>query len=380
MSHITFEMKFLLYLYCSLFAGAVVALAQDRAEPLDPAGYLTKYDVDFDGVGPEVYVLPTPRHQPKRDLLVESYQAKADFEAEINWALDVQHFLAEFRQVGNADYLDRWVFGGTPDAQQWDTMVAQELGRKNYTGAYSILHLQAFRSLKTGAFDRGLELLLGALQQAQKTRNDADIATIRYNLANLYLLRNNVEQAGAFLADAHASAVRRADIIEQGNTLIKQALVQARAGDYASAEDNIIHRAIPIFNKIEAHDRKVIAWLTLAKIYRSHRLHTEAQWFLLQARELAESHNFRTDLAEIEYLLALSKISQRNYPMAEREFIHANKMADAEGNKMLQLAILDKLGQVYLAENKRDKAQRILTEYQNLRNFLFPKQQIAFNL
>jgi len=367
-------MRVLFYLYCSLFAGAVVALAQDRSDPLDPSGYLKKYHVDFDGVGPKVYLLPAPQHVPPIDLLAESYRAKADFEVEINRALDIQRFLAEFRQMGNADHLDRWTFAGTPDAQQWDAMVAQELGHNNYAGAYAILNLQAFLSLRSGTtLNRSLELLLSALQQAQKTGNEEDIAAIRYNLGNAYLLRGDTEQARAFLEDAHASAVRRADIIEQGNTLVKLAVAQAQAGDHASAEDNIIHKAIPLFNKAKAHERKAIAWHTLAKIYRSYDKHTQAQWFLIQARELAESHNL---LTEIEYLLALSKFSQKNYPIAQREFIRANEMADTEGNEMLQLAIADKLGQIYLAENKLDEAEQTLTAYHNLRNVLFPKRQI----
>jgi len=52
----------------------------------------------------------------------------------------------------------------------------------------------------------------------------------------------------------------------------------------------------------------------------------------------------------------------------------------AEGNDMLQLAIADKLGRIYLAENKLDKAKQTLTEYQNLRNFLFPNRQIEIEL
>jgi len=362
-------MRFLFYLYCCLFAG--VALAQDGVGPLDPAGYLTKYDVDFDGVGPKVYVLPAPKPAPRRDLLAESYRANADFEVEIIRALDVQHFLAEFRHVGNAHDIGRRCFSGRTDVREWEETAVQEIDRKNYAEACGILHFQAFRSLSNGAMDRGLELLLIALQQAQKTGNDADIATIRYNLGNVYLLRDDPEQARSFLEEAHASAVRRADIIEQGNTLVKLALVQARAGDHASAEDRIIHEAIPLLSKAKAHERKAIAWRSLAKIYRSDHKHTEAQWFLIQARELAKSQSLR---AEIEYLLALSKFSQKNYPIAQREFIRAKEMA--ESNEMLQLAIADKLGQIYLAENKRDKAEQTLTEYQTLRNFLFPNRQI----
>jgi len=373
MSRTAFEMRFLFCLYCGLLT--VAAQGQDRSDPLDPAGYLTKYDVDFDGVGPRVYVLPAPQPAPPRDLLAESYRANVDFEVEINRALDMQHFLAEFRHLGNVADLDRWGFSGTPDLREWDERVAQEIGRKNYASVYGILHLQAFRSLKTGALSRGLELLLAALQQAQETGNDADIAAIRYNLGNAYLLRGDTKQARTFLEEALASAVRRADIIEQGNTIVKLASVQARAGDHASAEDKIIHKAIPLFNKAKAHGRKAVAWRTLAKIYRSDHKHTEAQWFLIQARELAESHHLR---AEIEYLLALSKFSQENYPIAQREFIRANEMA--EGNKMLQLAIADKLGQIYLAEDKRDKAKQALTEYQKLRNALFPDRQIEIEL
>jgi len=133
----------------------------------------------------------------------------------------------------------------------------------------------------------------------------------------------------------------------------------------------IIRKAIPLLNKAKAYDQKVDAWVALAKIYQWQNKHTEAQWFLIQARDLAVKRNVTNDLAVIEYMLAFSKQVQKNYTVAEQEFIRADKLAQLEQNKLLQLAIADRLGQVYMERNDIPNAENTLRSYQTLRRELF---------
>lgn len=345
------------------------ARAQQKDEVLDPAGYVTKYDPDFRGVGPEVYVLPAPR--TREELLVDSYKEKVSFEDSIYKALDFKQLVDEFRPTSNLSNIQYLLSPEPQSPLDWNNLVEREIEKGNYNNAYGLLHAYAERSLKKGAVHQALGLLQGALQHAQKTPNVGDMAVIQFNLANVYLFDKNIEQAGFFQEAYYKTAIRQENIIDQAHSLTKIALIQAYDKDYRSAENNIIRKAIPLLNKAKAYDRKVLAWQTLAKVYQLQNKHTEAQWFLIQARDLARSKSLHNALAEIEYMLASSKFVQKNYKVAQKEFLSADELAKNEDNKLLQLAIADKLGTIYLSQNDYNKAEDTLEEYQRLREELF---------
>ncbi|KGE14866.1 tetratricopeptide repeat protein [Sphingobacterium deserti] len=352
-----------------LLTVALPAISQEQSVPLDPAGYITKYDTKFNGVGPAVYVLPAPR--TRQELLTDSYAAKVDFQDSIDRALDFQRLLEDFKPTSNFSNIQYLLTPQPSSALAWNTLIQEELKRGNYNTAYGILHAYAAASLRDGSVPQTLGLLQTALQHAQKTTNTVDIAIIQYNLGNLYLFDKNIQQAGFFQEAFYKSAMKQQSIVEQANSLVKIALIQAHDKDYRSAENNIIRKAIPLLNRAKAYDRKIIAWESLAKIYQMQNKHTEAQWFLIQARDLAKSKNYMSELAEIEYMLAFSKFNQQNYRVAQKEFIQANALAETEDNKLLQLAIADKLGQIYMQQLDLNKAEDALERYQNLRLELF---------
>ena len=153
-------------------------------------------------------------------------------------------------------------------------------------------------------------------------------------------------------------------------------MVQAYQKNFKAAENTIIRRAFPIFNKTKNYTGKVNALINLAKIYQLQNKHTEAQWFLIQARDLATLRRVDNQLPEIEYMLAFSEYVQQNYSVAQREFEKAKSLADEEKNKVLQLAIHDKLGDIYLLQGNFEDAEQELSDYWRLRNELFRSKQV----
>lgn len=159
--------------------------------------------------------------------------------------------------------------------------------------------------------------------------------------------------------------------MEQANSLVKIALIQAYDKDFRSAENNIIRKAIPLYNKSKDYEGKTNAWITLAEIYQLQNKHTEAQWFLIQARDLAKNKNFTNNLAEIEYMLGLSKYIQRNLVISKNELNTAFELAQKENNKYLQLAIVEKIGLISIEQNKINDAEKQLKDYWRIRKELF---------
>src|SRR5690606_37984258 len=158
---------------------------------------------------------------------------------------------------------------------------------------------------------------------------------------------------------------------EQAISYGKLAWIQAYKKDYQPAENTIIRKAIPLFNKSKNYLGKIEAWIILADIYRSQNKHTQAQWFLIQARDLAKKHELPENLALIEYMLGSSKMIQNNYRVAKNELEIAWDLTQNTPNMYLQIATAEQLGRANVHLGNYDCAKDFLTYYWKLRNSLF---------
>ena len=351
------------------FGAQTAVFAQKKDMQVDPSGYIKKYDASFTGIGPQVYIPETPKS--KEELLKESYSKKFSFKDSIARELDFQKLLQEFKSTSNAGSIANLLSKLPISKAEWLKLIEQETQAENYDTAYALLNAYAIQALREKSIPEALTLLNNALAHAKQQQQPADVANIQYNLGNIYFYLKDLNNAGALQEANYKMAVEQRSLLEQATSLVKIALIQAADKDYNSAENNIIRKAIPLLNKAKAYEQKVAAWLALAQIYQWQNKHTEAQWFLIQARDLAVSKGLTADLAEMEYMLAFSKLVQKNYSVAQKEFISADKLAKLEKNKLLQLAILDQLGQAYMENNELPKAADILDSYRSLRLELF---------
>ena len=356
-----------------LLLGSMDVNGQSKKSPEGDSGIVKKYNKAFNGIGPRVDVVYPEKS--KKEKLEDSYNLKLGFQDSISKALDFQQLIDGFKATRNVASIQPLLARMPLSKADWLSLVERETNQENYPVAYALLQAYAVQALRGKDIPEALHVLNEALVHAQKTKESQDLATIQYNLSNIYFYLKDIENAGYFQESSYNMAVQHKNGVEQALSLVKIALIQALDRDYVSAENTIIRKAIPLLNKAKAYDEKVDAWIALAKIYQWQQKHTEAQWFLIQARDLAVKQNSTNDLAVIEYMLAFSKQVQKNYSVAEQEFIRADKLAQSEQNKLLQLAIIDRLGQVYLERNDISKAEQALRSYQMLRQELFKEER-----
>lgn len=331
--------------------------------------YVTHYDTGFNGIGPKVYHLPLPR--TKEELLLEAYEEKTAFTAKIERELHYQELLSDFCNLDNQEQIRSVLPDDINDFEQWDAILAKPNIRNNSHLYIPLLVEQAKAYIINKKNEDAIEALHLALSQPPALLKIKDQHCIRLNLIDLYLYNNNVSQAEFFLSSIQAEASKNQTNTQHAQTIVKEATVLAHAKNFEQAEQLIIRKAIPLFNRSKSIEGKIWAWKKLAQIYQMDNKYTEAQWFLLQARNLAHRHQLNEKLADIEYLLAISKYHQKNFGVAKNEFIRAEKLAKEEDNKILELAIQDKLGEVYLMQKKYGEAQLYLESYWHLRNQLF---------
>ncbi|MFZ4263558.1 tetratricopeptide repeat protein [Sphingobacterium sp. HJSM2_6] len=341
--------------------------AQTQETPLDPSGFVTKYDIAFHGIGPMVYVLPTPR--TKEETITDSYKEKKDFYDTIARQLDYQDLLNEFNFPSATNQLKQ-AFQPLPSTDvQWKELIQKLESNNQALLAAAAANLFALDLLK----NKDMTLALDYLKRAQLLAGASpDRSIIDFNLANAYRFNGMHAAAGQLQELYLKQAIAKKDLIDQGTSYVAIGLNDAYNKEYRAAENSIIRRAIPLFNKVKNYDGKIKAWIKLSKIYQLQNKHTEAQWFLIQARDLAKSKAIVSPLSEIEYRLGYSKYIQQNYSVAKLELEQAKSLAEQEDNKTLQLAISDKLGDIYLLMGDFKEAEIALDNYWKLRQEIFP--------
>lgn len=363
--------KAIIWTVLSLMSLAVLGIsAQERSSlALDPAGYVNKYNTSFEGIGPEVYVLPAPR--TKQEILRDSYGEKGFFSDTISHALRLRSLLTEFKRTENADLLIERYKPFPSSSEDWNMLIKEEKNRGNLLVTSGLLNEYARLALQEEQIEQAIGVLLGALEDAESAGNDDYIGVIRANLASIYLFNRNFKEAAQQQEALLSMGVQNKSLAAQADAHVKLAVIQAHLRDYALAENTIIRKAIPIYNRTKNYGGKIAALQHLAVVYQMQQKHTQAQWFLLQARDIATARNFLNELAEIEYMLASSKVSQENYRIALKELETAKKLAKKDNNELLELAIMDKLGDVHLILANYEQAESELESYWQLRNRLF---------
>lgn len=333
--------------------------------------YITKYDTTFQGIGPELYFLPPPRS--KEEILIDAYSQKVPFVDSIQLELQFQDLIRDFRAYEAFPVPGSLLPDDLLDTTKWAEVLNNPNIKYNYSLYVPLLAESAKAYLQNRDICRAIEVLHEALSIQELMENPFDSHEILSNLVHLYHFDGDIDQARYWLNSYYNHSIKKKSTIQQGYAHTLEALIKASQANYNDAENTIIRKAVPLFNRARSIKGKIWAWEKLAKVYQMQDKHAEAQWFLLQARELAEKNNLIEQLAEIEYMLAVSKLLQENYSVAEKEFLNAQVLAQEEQNKILELAITDKLGDIYLLLGQFDEAQSLLNNYWSLRTEIFDK-------
>ena len=354
-------------LYTILFISTAQAQSQND-KSLDPYGYVTKYDQKFNGVGPSVYILPLPRTLGEE--MIDSYKEIIPFQDSIYAGFQYERLLTTFKPTSNYQIIQK-ILPDTISDQDYNKLLLQYIEQKNHVIVYALYNYQGENLIHQDRKKEAINALTMALRYAHLANKTEDIAIIQTNLASTYLFNNENVEALNFEGLYLQHVQNTKDIASQAASQTRIALIQAYMKNYSTAENTIIRKAIPLYNKSKDYDGKINAWTILAEIYRAQNKHTEAQWFLIQARDLAKQHKLDDRLPMIEYMLGSSKLVQTNYKVAKQELEVAWKLAQESSNKYLQLAIAEQLGRTNVHLQNYENAKSYLNHYWNLRNTLF---------
>lgn len=359
--------SFLLLLVISI--PCVNAYAQVNHTPIDPSGYIKKYDTTFTGIGPKVYFLPEPQRTSKS--IVEEFSIISTFKDSIQDAHAQQELLRSFEYTLNHNSIINIIKEDSITINNYKKVIDYQIDVQNTTIAIGLLNEFAKLHTQNKDYQQAESLLEKALGLAQESKEVVLEQTILSNLSALYTFNKKYNKASLIEDTFYETAKKDKSVTDQGKSLVKIALLEAYQKDFKTAESTIIRKAIPLFNRTKDYNEKINAWINLARIYTLDKRFIEAQWFLIQAQELADLKNIKHYNMVIEYMLGSSKFYQENLNVSKKELNKALILAKENNNKYIELATIQMLGEISVKQNRLNDAESLLKSYWKLRDELF---------
>lgn len=295
-----------------------------------------KYNKEFSGIGPEVYVLPPPK--TKEEILQDQYSTKRTEQVTLIQLIDKLELSDRLKRINN------------------ENLPAGTL------------------KLLNGDFDEARNLFIDSLN-TYKLHND--VSNQQVVLQNLAILE---EQSGNFLTslgyydELLDLAKKTKDIQREGLLNLSIALLQAKLGNYSVAHNLIIKRSFPLLQKAKYFPDVVNALNTLAAIKESEEKFTEAKWIYLQAIDVATIYKDEQGLAQSLFNVARLKTRIGDSILAIPDYKLAKELAIKYGMNALLVEIEDSLGDVYLDSGNYTEAALALSSYNILKSEFINKQ------
>jgi hypothetical protein len=349
-----------------------------QAETIDYTGVLTKFDTSFDGIGPKVYLLPHPPTQ--RELIDSAFLKKEAIGLNALSALHKMFFMTGLK--GNVKQLGSWseLSKHTGPKQSAEGWLIQEIERVTPLGNPSYLadlqNLLACEYARIGLNEIALPLFETALATKLGIKQMTQAASIRFNLASLYAYQQQWSLAEPLFAANYQLLRQYGSTLEQLDAQMYLAYARAAQGHYEESEQTLITTILPGFKRLNNQVGRMQGLMTLASIYRLQKRYPEVQWFLLQAKEIAEQQKFNTHLADIIFHMAEAKNLSGNKQVAINEYLIAQELAEKNEWLAMQLAIQDALGDIYHLSGKYEDAARALYRYDALLDLILAEDYL----
>lgn len=346
----------------------LLSYGQPTSSLTDATGVIKKYDATFNGIGPKVYFVPAPM---KEIDIINEFKVIALFTDSITKFSLQEELINSFENTRNYSIVENIILLDSLSLQNYDRAVAYQIEAENKLLATGLLNAFAKVYILNKDYNQAESLLTKAYNLIEDDRNFEDKSVLQYNLSAIFLFNKKYNDAKLVEENTTLDAKRNKSISNEANSLVRIALIEAYSENFSVAEQTIIRKAIPLLNRAKDYDNKINAWIKLARIYTLNKKYTEAQWFLIQAQELARLKGISKYAPQIEYMLGYAKYHQDNFQVSQKELVRALKLAQENGDRHIEIASTQLLGEIALKQNKISEAETFLNSYWKLRKAYF---------
>lgn len=320
-------MKRVFLIYGLVFLFSMIHIVESKAQTSSPI----KYNKEFAGIGPEVYILPPPKTEKER--LQDQYSEKKKDQGQLVQVLNQMRLSGRLKQLSPTDSLS---------------------ASKNQLGTAKLLagDVEGARTI--------FKELLYKFQLRDDLYNQQSV------LQNLALTE---EQSGNYLASLDyyetliSLAKKAKNIQNEGLISLSIATIESKLGNYSAAHNLVLKRSFPLLRKFKYFPDVVNALNTLAAIKESEEKLIEAKWIYLQAIDVATIHKDERGLAVSLYNLAELKTMIGDASLAIADYKRARDLASRNKMNALLVEIEDGLGDAYLDSGDYKEAALALNSY-----------------
>lgn len=357
--------------FCCFFWG--ISLNLTAQQSVDFSGYISKYDSTFSGIGPEVYFLPPPKSE--EELLDDRFAEKEVDSTVVDEYVDRMNYYHRLKMTGDRAVTAKYLPIDETQAASVEGNLLIEIDRFVSLGSTNLVgDLQnrlAMEYLAVGAYEYAVEFFEKAMQAKQEANQASDLDDIGHNLAVTYEFLGELAKAYTLRQELYSKALKARNSDQQGYAMMELAIIKAKQGSAYEAERDIIQKVVPLFRRNRNDAGRIAAYNTLATIYFLQEKYPEAQWFLLQAKTIADKEGIVDQMPEIIFGLAEAKKQSGNPRVAIEEYKMADDLARRDHLLGMQLAIQDALGDLYHRAGNYNEAAIALQKYDVLKNMLF---------
>lgn len=358
-----------------------LAFAQDYESNNQSIETPNKYNKNFEGIGPKVYILPPPKTEG--EILTEKYALKKQNQHQIDSLLVNLNLKKELKRINTT----------SPSAPSKDSLGTEleedqlisiidyykKEGNENYISDWQN-NLAIFYFI-SGEFDKATTQFLESLRIKKQLGLIDDQFIILTNLALLEAEVGNNVHALALYDQLLEDAKKTKNITHQAMAYLAMAKLEAKSGDFITAHNLIIKKSVPLLHRSKNYSGVVIALNELASFKEMQKSDIEAKWIYLQAVDVAQKYKDETGLAISLFNLARLKNRIGDDSLAISDYLASKELAVKNKMEDLLVEIQDGLGDAYLKLNDYKAAALALNEYQSLKinllnQHLFPKDLI----
>lgn len=334
----------------------------------------SKFNEQFSGIGPEVYILPAPK--TKEQIIQDQYSDKKKEQTELISLIDRLHLFEQLKKVDNGKLPEKLINDTAVISREEQVFAAinyyKQISKPDSVWAWQN-HLGIIKLVK-GDHEEARDLFLQVLKEYEPLGNESKNIAILNNLAILENNKGEFDKSLGYYDKLISIAKANRDVLSEGLYTLAVANIVAKLGNYKAAHNLVLTRSFPLLQKSKSYPNIVDALNTLALIKENEEKFVEAKWIYLQAADVATIHQDEKGLAESLFRIAELKNKIGDGVLAIEDYKRAKELASKHRMDALLIEIEDGIGDAYLNMGKYNEAALALNSYNILKVEFINKQ------
>jgi len=246
----------------------------------------------------------------------------------------------------------------------------------NYPGLLLINNSLAVLYANKGDFEKSAQFFNDAKRLSEQKKDKKATASINENLAAVYKASGQIDKA-IFIYEENIkinSVIQKPNVV--ADDYLKIADLKSIKGEYTQAEFYILKKAFPLFRRMGNKIGRMNCFESLALMYRLQSRLSEAKWFSVQSKIMADKLNNLP--AQISSLMSLAFIkSELGFnDQALTDYKEAEKLATDNNFSEYLVEIKGNMGNVYRKLGNYLAANTSIDEYYKLKENLFNSSSV----